>query len=304
MNLTARTSRVCPMRCARWMACISQAGFHHGSRRKTWLATCKFRPSPPALSEIRMILREVSVLKAVSESARACMVMPPRSTTQARPARFSRNSTNSSIAPNWEKTMHLLVTWPCIIFWISSSTASILVLLWNSDALIFCKMVLLPMPDSAAAVLEGPPELAAPNAFGAGSAARGTPCLPERRRLLHSSIAGCGAGGGGTGDVLAGVSQSALAPRLAEAAAAGEEDDEAAAPFLRGGGVLATAPAALRLVPAAALALALAFFLPPPAPPSSSSSSSSSASSRSMTSFVKHVGQPTPPEARAGASAT
>jgi hypothetical protein len=84
------------MRCARWMACISTAGFHHGSIRKTCDAICRLRPceckipykspcstqhcvqnrtrhalvygitSPPALSDSRMISTFGFVLKASS----------------------------------------------------------------------------------------------------------------------------------------------------------------------------------------------------------------------------------------------
>ena len=41
------------MRCVRSIACISTAGFHHGSSRKTYSAAVRFSPTPPALRLIR-----------------------------------------------------------------------------------------------------------------------------------------------------------------------------------------------------------------------------------------------------------
>mmetsp|Transcript_63580 Transcript_63580/g.151664 ORF Transcript_63580/g.151664 Transcript_63580/m.151664 type:complete len:319 (-) Transcript_63580:2746-3702(-) len=144
MKRTAFTSRVCPILCARWMACSSHAGFHQGSSKKTWFAICKFKPSPPAFREIKMTFSVGSLLKATKASCRACIVMPPRKTTQEIPAFFKRNSTSSNMMPNCEKTIALEVLSPLIIFCTSSSKASTLVLLWNSDALTFCMMCFLP----------------------------------------------------------------------------------------------------------------------------------------------------------------
>mmetsp|Transcript_81526 Transcript_81526/g.253110 ORF Transcript_81526/g.253110 Transcript_81526/m.253110 type:complete len:204 (+) Transcript_81526:138-749(+) len=145
MKRMARTSRVWPMRCARWMAWSSHAGFHQGSSKKTWLATWRFRPSPPAFSEMRIILMLGSVLKAAMASSRACMVMPPRKTMQEMPALLRRNSTSSSMAPNWEKTRPLALLSDAIIFLTSSTSASILVLLLKSAGLTFCMMFLFPI---------------------------------------------------------------------------------------------------------------------------------------------------------------
>mmetsp|Transcript_126482 Transcript_126482/g.247959 ORF Transcript_126482/g.247959 Transcript_126482/m.247959 type:complete len:210 (-) Transcript_126482:1016-1645(-) len=209
--------------------------------------------------------------------------MPPRSTTQEMPALFSLNSTSSSMAPNCEKTMHLFVASPCIIFWISSTKASIFVLLWNSEALMRCKIVLLPMPAAAAADCPFRPSSHLPSA-APFVMARAALCFPLRRRR-----------GSEDGDTFSGVSQRA---------SAGVADDEAPARPCAGVGVfgvLADAVSAFRLAgPATRLGAAFAFALPAPSP----SSSSSSASSKSTTSFVKQVGQPTPPDGSLGASAT
>mmetsp|Transcript_63849 Transcript_63849/g.164338 ORF Transcript_63849/g.164338 Transcript_63849/m.164338 type:complete len:302 (-) Transcript_63849:743-1648(-) len=45
------TSRVWPMRCTRWMACSSTAGFHQRSSMYRREAATRLRPTPPALSE-------------------------------------------------------------------------------------------------------------------------------------------------------------------------------------------------------------------------------------------------------------
>lgn len=68
----------------------------------------RFKPSPPAFKEIKITSEPIetrwslapiafrvgSSLKAAKASSRACIVMPPRKTTQEMPARFKRNSTN------------------------------------------------------------------------------------------------------------------------------------------------------------------------------------------------------------------
>mmetsp|Transcript_5523 Transcript_5523/g.15323 ORF Transcript_5523/g.15323 Transcript_5523/m.15323 type:complete len:245 (+) Transcript_5523:327-1061(+) len=162
------------------MAWSSQAGFHQGSSMKTWLATCKFSPSPPAFSEIRMIFIEGSVLKAVRASSRACMVIPPRKTRHEMPALFRRNSTSSSIAPNCEKIKPLALGSLSIIFWTSSQSASIFVLLLKSDGLTFCMMFLLPSFGTAASECPA----AAGNARAVGSGGCGS-----ARRL--AAPAGC-----------------------------------------------------------------------------------------------------------------
>mmetsp|Transcript_64155 Transcript_64155/g.167912 ORF Transcript_64155/g.167912 Transcript_64155/m.167912 type:complete len:377 (-) Transcript_64155:724-1854(-) len=274
MNRTARTSRVCPIRWARWIACISQAGFHHGSRRNTWFAIWRFRPSPPAFREMRMIFRVGSVLKATSESFRAWMDMPPRNTTHAMPARFSRNSTSSSMPPNCEKTMALALASLASIFLSSSMSASILVLLWNSAALTFCMMFFFPIL------------VAAEEAGGQGaprSGALSVRAVEEVGALLPTRR--CRA-----------FSGDSTSRALAEEGLQGTHTSEDGADFpdewpaLRFG-VTVEEAGALRL-PAAFLS------------PSSPSSSISSGSSRSTTSLEKQTGHPTPPEGRAGASAT
>ena len=55
MNFKATTVFVCPIRCARAIACSSTEGFHHGSRIKTYSAAVKFKPIPPAFSEIKKV---------------------------------------------------------------------------------------------------------------------------------------------------------------------------------------------------------------------------------------------------------
>mmetsp|Transcript_80657 Transcript_80657/g.214126 ORF Transcript_80657/g.214126 Transcript_80657/m.214126 type:complete len:269 (-) Transcript_80657:372-1178(-) len=182
MKRTAFTSRVCPMRCARWMACNSHAGFHQGSSMKTWLAICRFRPSPPAFREMRMIFRVGSVLKATRASSRACMVMPPRKTTQEMPALFSRNSTSSSMAPNCEKTRPLAPGSLAIIFRTSSTRASILVLLRKSWGFTFCMMFLFPSFIVVPSILPLPP-LRGPSQIASAA-------LPRSERVSFEPFAG------------------------------------------------------------------------------------------------------------------
>mmetsp|Transcript_13524 Transcript_13524/g.49204 ORF Transcript_13524/g.49204 Transcript_13524/m.49204 type:complete len:203 (+) Transcript_13524:223-831(+) len=109
INRTAVTGLVWPMRWARWIACISTAGFHHGSSTKTRVATCKLRPSPPALSDMRMTCTLGSRLKASMAARRWLIGMEPSSMTSLMPSLLSRHSTISSIRVYWENTMALLV---------------------------------------------------------------------------------------------------------------------------------------------------------------------------------------------------
>mmetsp|Transcript_91344 Transcript_91344/g.229621 ORF Transcript_91344/g.229621 Transcript_91344/m.229621 type:complete len:161 (-) Transcript_91344:779-1261(-) len=137
---------------------------------------------------------------------------------------------------------------------------------------------------------------------GAATNAKDNLVFPDKRRRA-SSIPGCGGGGGGT--VFAGVSHKALADDGRREDEAAAEDDEAAPAAARPRGVRGVPPEpdGEEEPPLAAEALRLepATFLELPAP---SSSSSSSPSSKSMTNFVKHTGQPTPPDGSLGASAT
>mmetsp|Transcript_4356 Transcript_4356/g.10154 ORF Transcript_4356/g.10154 Transcript_4356/m.10154 type:complete len:205 (+) Transcript_4356:237-851(+) len=142
MKRVARTCLRWPMRCARWMACNSEAGFHHGSMRKMWSAACKFSPSPPAFSEIRSTLRLGSVWKAIIMLFLACTGMLPRSFAQLTPSRFMRHSMSSRKSVNCEKTSALLVLSAAIMPFTSCISASILVELLNSAVLIFCMMLL------------------------------------------------------------------------------------------------------------------------------------------------------------------
>mmetsp|Transcript_75797 Transcript_75797/g.195306 ORF Transcript_75797/g.195306 Transcript_75797/m.195306 type:complete len:235 (-) Transcript_75797:2675-3379(-) len=234
---------------------------------------------------MRMIFMLGSVLKATSESFRAWMDMPPRSTTHARPARFRRNSMSSNMAPNCEKTMALAVGSLCSIRLISSMSASILVLLWKSATLIFCRMFLFPIFGS----LEDVVALEVVAALS-GSASIGGAFFPTRRCRTAGAFSG-ESRASSQFDGAAETDDSSERLRSTEEGcdallslvlfALGVAIDEAAAE-----------PAALRL-PAD-------FF----SPFSSPSSSTSSGSSRSTTSFEKHTGQPTPPEGSAGASTT
>ena len=51
-NLVTVTSRSCPIRCTRSIACASMAKLHHGSIMKTLLAAVRLSPTPPARREI------------------------------------------------------------------------------------------------------------------------------------------------------------------------------------------------------------------------------------------------------------
>mmetsp|Transcript_20392 Transcript_20392/g.45978 ORF Transcript_20392/g.45978 Transcript_20392/m.45978 type:complete len:246 (-) Transcript_20392:1006-1743(-) len=138
----ACTGRVCPIRWARWMAWSSEAGFHQGSMRKMWSAACKFKPSPPAFNEMRSTFSEGSVIKATMMLFREAIGMVPRSFAQLTPSRFSLHSMSSKKRVNWEKTRALLEESAAVIRRISSRSASILVEVLNSEALIRCMMPL------------------------------------------------------------------------------------------------------------------------------------------------------------------
>merc|ERR1712124_228085 len=86
-----------PMRCARWIACISTAGFHHGSSRYTRDASCRFKPSPPALSESKIAAIDASLLKRARTLLRSARGMSPVSLTTRCPPNLNRHSMRSSI---------------------------------------------------------------------------------------------------------------------------------------------------------------------------------------------------------------
>mmetsp|Transcript_25891 Transcript_25891/g.64286 ORF Transcript_25891/g.64286 Transcript_25891/m.64286 type:complete len:223 (+) Transcript_25891:662-1330(+) len=74
--------------------------------RKTWLATCRFSPSPPALRLMSTTRREGSLLNAYSTFDRETSDMLPTSLAQLKAEPFlSRHSIRSSMAVYWEKTM-------------------------------------------------------------------------------------------------------------------------------------------------------------------------------------------------------
>mmetsp|Transcript_9360 Transcript_9360/g.29838 ORF Transcript_9360/g.29838 Transcript_9360/m.29838 type:complete len:228 (-) Transcript_9360:1373-2056(-) len=127
MKRIAVTDLVWPMRWARWTACISTAGFHQGSSKKTCVASCKLRPSPPALSERRMTAIEGSDLKRSRTVLRSTTGMSPMSLTTRRPASRRRHSTMSRQVRYWEKTMALASASAPRIATMASCTASTLV---------------------------------------------------------------------------------------------------------------------------------------------------------------------------------
>mmetsp|Transcript_24318 Transcript_24318/g.43931 ORF Transcript_24318/g.43931 Transcript_24318/m.43931 type:complete len:230 (-) Transcript_24318:2807-3496(-) len=126
------------------MACISTAGFHQGSSMNTLVATCRFRPSPPAFREIRITLTLSSSRKALSMACRIEMGSDPISMTVLIPARFSRQSTMCSMLAYWEKMMDLASGVSVLIRCSSSTSRSTLVLEANCSRLTFCRMLLRP----------------------------------------------------------------------------------------------------------------------------------------------------------------
>src|SRR3989442_1314132 len=95
------------MRWVRSMACASTAGFHQGSRRNTFSAAVKLRPSPPAFRLTRKSRHSGSVWKRVTRAARS-RVLPSRY-SYGTPSRSSRARTMASRLVNCEKTSAL---WP------------------------------------------------------------------------------------------------------------------------------------------------------------------------------------------------
>mmetsp|Transcript_14312 Transcript_14312/g.36225 ORF Transcript_14312/g.36225 Transcript_14312/m.36225 type:complete len:236 (-) Transcript_14312:33-740(-) len=159
-NRTARTARFWPMRWARWMACISTLGFHHGSIMRMRLASCKLSPSPPALRLMRMTRTSRWVLNAWSTARRSFMARDPTSLTLFTPLLPSwllrRHSTRSSISLYCENTIALLGisafgSSSLSIASISPTTLSTLVLELNWLRSMRCRMDL--RPSSAAEVL-------------------------------------------------------------------------------------------------------------------------------------------------------
>mmetsp|Transcript_28000 Transcript_28000/g.78307 ORF Transcript_28000/g.78307 Transcript_28000/m.78307 type:complete len:225 (+) Transcript_28000:1046-1720(+) len=71
------TSRVCPMRWHRSMACSSTCGFHHGSHSTTWFAATRFRPTEAAFRLMIMTVTWGSSRKSATALSRAAMDMEP-----------------------------------------------------------------------------------------------------------------------------------------------------------------------------------------------------------------------------------
>mmetsp|Transcript_14662 Transcript_14662/g.34896 ORF Transcript_14662/g.34896 Transcript_14662/m.34896 type:complete len:332 (-) Transcript_14662:2312-3307(-) len=131
ISLVTRIGRYCPRRWMRSCACCSTAGFHHGSIRITWLAAVRLSATPPALRLIRKHFTCGSSVNSLMYLSRCWMLMDPRSFTDRMPTWFRRKCTRSSMEVNWLKMMHLADGSLWSMSWISSRTASILVLLWK-----------------------------------------------------------------------------------------------------------------------------------------------------------------------------
>jgi hypothetical protein len=72
------TGFVCPMRCARSMACRSTCGFQSESYRMTTSAVCKLMPRPPARVDNRkQNLGEPGALNSSIWSSRASPLVEP-----------------------------------------------------------------------------------------------------------------------------------------------------------------------------------------------------------------------------------
>mmetsp|Transcript_2287 Transcript_2287/g.4533 ORF Transcript_2287/g.4533 Transcript_2287/m.4533 type:complete len:254 (-) Transcript_2287:522-1283(-) len=148
MKRIARTSFVCPIRCALWIACISTAGFHQGSSRNTCEASCRFSPSPPAFSDMRIAATLGSSLKAPRTLILCFTDRLPASLTVFRPSLFSRHSTISSMPVYWENTMALFVLQSLRMSLMCVTRASTLVLLANSSTLTRFMRLVRPMLNS------------------------------------------------------------------------------------------------------------------------------------------------------------
>mmetsp|Transcript_16680 Transcript_16680/g.34361 ORF Transcript_16680/g.34361 Transcript_16680/m.34361 type:complete len:317 (-) Transcript_16680:342-1292(-) len=142
MNLTARMGLYWPSLWVLSMACISAAGFHHGSNRYASFATVRFRATPPAFRLIRRTRTDGSSLNAVSASSRDCTFIPPWTMRTPRPRSWRhgsetrRHRQRSSIEVNCEKTRALLPGRSFLIPYSSSTSDSSFVDVENSARLI------------------------------------------------------------------------------------------------------------------------------------------------------------------------
>ena len=95
------------MRWARAVAWSSTAGFHQGSRWMTVSAAVRFRPKPPALSEIRKTSASPR-WKAAMRCSRASAGVVPSSTSTRKPCCRSRGASSSRKLRNWLNTRRVV----------------------------------------------------------------------------------------------------------------------------------------------------------------------------------------------------
>mmetsp|Transcript_2208 Transcript_2208/g.8015 ORF Transcript_2208/g.8015 Transcript_2208/m.8015 type:complete len:250 (-) Transcript_2208:253-1002(-) len=97
------TSRRWPMRWQRSIACSSTVGFHHTSRRRTWLAQTRLTPRPAALSDMSITVTLGSSSNSMSALSRAASDMAPSSRRNWNPSFLSGPSRRSSMDVHCEK---------------------------------------------------------------------------------------------------------------------------------------------------------------------------------------------------------
>ena len=102
MTFCTLTTRVCPMRCARSVACCCAAAFHQGSAWMTTLAPVRFKPVPPALSDTRNTGTSLS-LNSFTSSTRSLFGVLPVMVQKATPASSRRCAIRSKKLVNWLK---------------------------------------------------------------------------------------------------------------------------------------------------------------------------------------------------------
>mmetsp|Transcript_4050 Transcript_4050/g.14488 ORF Transcript_4050/g.14488 Transcript_4050/m.14488 type:complete len:209 (-) Transcript_4050:2012-2638(-) len=100
-----RTSRVCPIRWVRSMACSSVVGFHQQSSRKTLRACIMLSPRLAALSDMIITVTSARCLKSRSAASRRCTLIVPSSLRNTCPCSLRWTSSRSSMEVHCEKMM-------------------------------------------------------------------------------------------------------------------------------------------------------------------------------------------------------
>ena len=117
-----RTSFVCPMRCARAIACTSFCGFQSESKMMTVSAAVRLMPWPPALVDSRKAnTSEPGLLKRSMAACRSLPRMEPSRRSNLYALAVSSSSSSDSIILNCENSS---TRWPSSISLGSSLSSS------------------------------------------------------------------------------------------------------------------------------------------------------------------------------------